>query len=389
MRSTPLAATKRERSVTVLVVVVSIAIVGAGLMIRRLVPDRASANTPEKRSISKLLVSVEPVRSELNDVSIVARGFLEAFETVTVSAEVGGFVKAQRIEVGDKVTVGSLMFEIDNELRVTNLSRAMADVDRRRAELNRANENYARVERLKKTDSANPTEVTRFSTEKAVAEAVLKQASAMVDEARILLDRTTVESPRTGVVALVYIRQGEYARPGQAMVDIIVTDRLKLITQLGDREVVAFSLGDPVAMTAAALGEESFEGVIHAIHPRAMMDTRKFEVEIAIPNAEGRLRPGFYVQARLRRSASRTASEQVLTIPRPGVFERYRQTYCFVVRAGDDGEDRAYLTPIETVPLLSDPQKLQVVQGVSEGTMVVTSGMQHLSHESVVQMRRP
>ena len=77
----------------------------------------------------------------------------------------------------------------------------------------------------------------------------------------------------------------------------------------------------------------------------------------------------------------------MVTIPRLAVLELYRQHYCYVVRrTAAESVDRAYWTLIETLPILSDPQNVQVISGLEVGDRVVTTGLQHVTHECVVRV---
>lgn len=375
--------------ISVLLVTAVLGIVGVGAL-REAEARRTTSDTPPgiERGVA-VRVAVASFRQIALEVS--TRGFLEPFERVTISAEVSGYVQSRLIEAAHRVTKGDPLFRLDNALHQAALDKALADVDRARSDLNLATENRRRIEKLRVEQSANPTEVLQVNTEYAKAEAMVKHAEAVVREARILLDKTVIVSPLTGVVARVHTRAGEYAHAGQPLVDVIEVDRLKLPVQLDDREVVSFSPGDPVTLFVTAVPGGHFEGKVLRIYPSAAVDSRRFEVEIEVPNSDGRLRPGFYVEAKLRRKEGEATdaerASRILSIPRMAVTEQYRKHFCYVVKS-IDGEsiDRAIKTPIETIPLLSDPRHVQVVGGITAGDRVVTTGLQHVTHECAVRI---
>ncbi|MCH7526537.1 MAG: efflux RND transporter periplasmic adaptor subunit [Planctomycetes bacterium] len=341
-------------------------------------------------------VLVQVVEATVREASfeVSAWGFLKPFEERRVSAEVPGYVASQAVEVSDRVTEGSVLFQLDGALRQAAMSKAEAALDRARSEHRLARENYKRVALLEAKDSANPTEVLQVTTNLEVADAAVRQAEETVEEARILLDKTTIRSPLAGQVARIHTRQGEYAHVGQPLVDLIETDRLKLAIQLGAREVIAFAPGDPVTMLVSAIPALRFEGRILWISPSARPDSRQFEVVIEVPNHDGRLRPGFFVQATLvpRSDGAHRFEEAAsfVAIPRMAIFERYRQTYCYVIRhqAGQSVE-RAFRTRIETLPIPSDPEHVRVISGLEPGDRVVTTGLPHVTHEAVVRVGQP
>lgn len=384
-------ATGRNIVVTVIILLVTITLCIAGVAARQQARSRHAPSTDIALPDQGIAVSVAVARLRTLTLDVTASGFLEPFEELTLSAQVPGYVRRQYIEVSDRVEKDDPLFQLDDALRRIAVDKALAASDRAASELRLAEEQVRRIEKLQAQESANPTEILKVHTDFAVAQAMRKQALSAVEEAQILLEKTTIRAPITGSIARVHTRQGEYARVGQPLVDIIARHRLKLVVQLNDREVVTFAPGDTVAMTTPALPRRRFTGTILRIHPRAAADSRKFEVEIEVPNADLALRPGFYVQAKLHRSTGDgSESVQAITLPRMAVFERYRQQYCYIVRRAEgESVDRAIRTPVETAPLLSDRQFVQVLSGVQPGDRVITTGLQHVTHQSAVRVVEP
>ncbi|MEE9294105.1 MAG: efflux RND transporter periplasmic adaptor subunit [Phycisphaerae bacterium] len=393
-------ASKRDTTVLVIVLLVTAALGAAGVAALKRAEARRAQSTTEPPPELGVAVGIAVARSRTIAVQVDASGFLQPFEQLTISTQVPGHVENQYVEVSDRVNAGDMLFQLDASLRTTAVEKARAAVDRADSELKLAVDNLNRMQRLEAQRSTNPTEVLQVETQHAIAQAMLKKAQAALREALIMLDKMLIRAPITGEIALVHTRQGEYAHAGQPLVDIMESDRLKLIVQLSDREIVAFAPQDPVTMRPSALPGETFAGQVLRIHPRATLDSRMFEVEIEVPNADHRLRPGFHVHATLHQkarhtdkthhdvgSAVRTAQTKVVTIPRAAVFENYRRKYCYVVKKrGDDDRQHAVRTPIDVAPLLSDLQHVQVLTGVQPGDRVITTGLQHVTHQSIVRV---
>jgi len=318
-------------------------------------------------------------------------GFLTPYETLGIAAEVTGRVEQQHVEVSDPVLEGSVLFELDHALLDAAQEKALAEKQKADSTVNQARFNAQRVEKLKRQDSANPIEIQDVETALERALAIQKEAQAALDEVTIRIRKSIVRAPSRGVVARIYARQGEFARAGQLMADIIIVDRLKLNVQLNDREVVGFEPGDDVSIEAVAIPSRRFAGRILRIYPQASAQSRKFEVEIEVPNDQGLLRPGFFVNARLipsGRSGSSGEVPSIVVIPRLATMVRHQQPYCFTVAGdGPDGGLRAHWTPLETRPLSADPQYVQVLSGVAPGQTVVMSGLQDLADGALVSLQ--
>lgn len=319
-----------------------------------------------------------------------ASGFLRPFEELTISAQVAGYIASQLVDVSDRVRVGDSLFQLDTSLRESAVHKARAAVDRAGTDLQFANKNRDRLLKLQTQQSANATEILQADTEVAVAAAVLKQAEAGLEDATILLDKTVIRSPLTGFVSKLHRRKGEYAHIGRPLIEIIETDRLKLLVELNDGEIVPFAPGDPVSVRVTALPGEPLAGSILRIHPGATADTRKFVVEIEIPNPGHRLRPGFYAEARLMHGETDEADAHrhlILTIPRMAIVDQRQKQYCYVVRhVESENQERAFRVPIETVPILSDPHHVAVLSGIVPGDRVITTGLRHVRHNGIVRI---
>ncbi len=347
---------------------------------------RAKAATQPTRD-EGVRIQVESVVRRVVPFNVQATGFLVPFEELIVAAQVPGFVAIQRVEAGDRVEEGDTLFQIDDALRTLDLRKAQAEVERAQADLTLAEENFRRIERLEDQESANPMEVLRDRTALETARAILKQSEAARRETEELLRKSTINAPISGYVAAVHTRQGEYAHVGQPLAEVIDTDRVKLVVQLNEREIVHCAVGDPAVITSPALPGQRFEGNMLRIPPRAALDSRKFDIEIVLENRDQRLRPGFFVAASVAPADTRD-DQSVLVIPRTAVFESYRRLYCFVVESEHD-EDRARLTLIEAAPLLADPKLVRILQGLNEGDRVITKGLQHVTDDTLVNIEKP
>jgi len=382
---------KHRIVVTVVVLVITAGLCAGGVTALRWVEVQRAEQQSVEPPTAGVDVEVAAARMRLVGHEVSSRGFLAADEQLVISSEVAGRIDGQFVEASDRVEKGGVLFEIDRALREMAVEKAKADVARMRSDLHEAQVHWQRVARLEETDSAPPIEVLEVQSAVERSKAMVRAAEVALSEAELVLDKTTIRSPVSGVVAGVLARQGEFASIGHPLAEVIVTDRVRLTVQLNDREVVSIGPGDTVEVSVSALPGEVFAGEILRIFPRATLDSRKFEVEIGISNPDGRLRPGFFAEARI--TPGRGSSEggegvrEILTIPRLAVQELHRQEYCFVVvRRAGESVDRARWTLIETLPILTDPQSVQVVSGLEAGERVITLGHLHVTHDTVVRV---
>ena len=320
-------------------------------------------------------------------------GFLEPWIELTVAARISGEVVEQWVEISDEVEVAQPLFKVDHTVREIAHEQALSVQERADSEFHSAEADWRRMESL--------PEQTSSSTERIKAEMLYRaakadkcNAAAAVRLAAVMLERTTVVSPIDGVVSRIHLRRGEFIQQGMPLADVIEVDRLKLIAQVNDRDVVWIEAGHSVTLTTDTFPGEQFEGTVVRIYPQSLPTSRKFEVEIAVPNPTSRhLRPGLFMTGVIE-TDSNSASigpSSLLLVPREAVVERFGQHFCYVLQGGmDSGAPEAILearrTAVEIRPIPTDPRSYQIVSGVAEGSLVVTKGHQHLAEHALVRI---
>lgn len=374
-----------NKLIPVAVILVTIGITAGALATKKHAEDvRANAVNPPKSALG-VSVSVATVELKPRSVTVRVNGFLAPAETRTVSPELSGYIQTQHFEISDAVKKGIPLFQIDDTLSKIAVEKSEASLDQAKGQLSLAEIKLDKVQDM--GTAAIPIERDKAVSEHKVAIAGVRAAEATHHEAKVLFEKTILRSPISGLVSRIYRRQGEFAHAGQPLIELIETNTLKLLVQLDDREVVMFSPGDPAQISIPALPTKSFQGKILRIFPSAALDSRKFELEIEIANSSGELRPGFYAEARLTAIPKGNGS-QVPAIPRLAIVDINEQEHCFLVRHdASAGRDTAYLTPVETVPLLGAPQFAQVISGLEVGDRVITSGLQHVTDKGPVLVR--
>jgi RND family efflux transporter MFP subunit len=116
-------------------------------------------------------------------------------------------------------------------------------------------------------------------------------------------------------------------------------------------------------VTVDAYPGEEFAGRVARVAPVLDPATRTAEMEIEIPNASGRLKPGMY--ARVRLISSRKAD--ALVVPKAAVVDSQGRKGVFLVQ-NNQAVFRAVTLGLE------EPNRIEITDGLTEGEAVVTTG---------------
>jgi len=142
------------------------------------------------------------------------------------------------------------------------------------------------------------------------AELQVEQAEASLNVINVQIDKLTVASPVSGVVASRHAEAGEIAQPGLPILSITELDEVTLTAYIPERAIGLVKLGQEVQVSVDSYPDEYFSGTIVYISPNALFtpkniqlkDEREkmvFAVKISLANLEQKLKPGMPADARI------------------------------------------------------------------------------------------
>jgi len=289
---------------------------------------------------------------------IQAVGSLFALEESALSSQVDGRVADVLADVGDIVKEGQalitldpqeLQFEVERQRGLVTQVRAqlgigpsdpppadprkIASVQRAEADLFDADHKYARAQQMYKDNLISQQQLdeaaSRFQSTKATynvalqevdrLKALLISSEASEKLAQKKLGDATIRSPFPGSVKTRSVHPGEYVRVQSPVMVVVRTDRLRVRLAVPERWAGWVRNGALIDLHVEAFPSETFQGKISRINPAVAQDSRTFEAEALLGNLDGRLKPGFFVQA----SIPSEKEEKTIFLPERAVNYRY------------------------------------------------------------------
>lgn len=228
--------------------------------------------TPQGR-FSVIATSVSP---EEWQAEVVIRGRTAAERKVIVRAETAGVIADTPAELGSMVNGGDVLCLISIDARQALLAEARAAFAKARLD----------------HDAAVKLNAEGFRAETAVAaaKAARDQAAAQVERARIELAKTEIVAPFNGVFDHRDVETGDFVKIGDPCGTVIQANPFLVTGAVSEREVGKIEKGDN-GVARLATGE-TIAGVVRFVGTSAHPATRTFEVELEIPNEDGKLRDG-------------------------------------------------------------------------------------------------
>ena len=178
-------------------------------------------------------------------------------------------------------------------------------------------------------------------------------------------------APVTGYVLQRNVAGGEKIDSSTALLDIADLSRVWIIASVYEYELPFVKVGQPATVTLAYLAGKTFQGKVSFIYPVLEESTRTVQVRVEFANPELELKPDMFVQVALQGNLG-----ERLAVPDSAVLSSGTRNLVFVAQ----GE--GYFEPREIHVGLRLPEAVEVLDGLSEGEVVVTSGNFFLDSES-------
>jgi membrane fusion protein (multidrug efflux system) len=293
-----------------------------------------------------------------------AVGALRSRQGVMVRPEVSGRVTRINFRDGERVQRGQLMVQLDDDL-------PRAQVAQARAELSIAAANHKRNQDLVAQNFISQRSVDESAAALQVAQAKLALAQAQADRLRIV-------APFDGTVGLRNINVGDYLKDGTDIVNLEDLEAILVDFRLPERFQAKLRKGQMAMVTVDALPGAKFPAVVQAIDPLVDANGRSVGVRACIDNRQQRLRPGMFARV----TAVFGERESALVIPEEAIVPQGARQFVFKIVPGAEPDSRISQRTEVKVGLRL-PGRVEIVEGLKAGDVVVTAGQQRLQRDGI------
>jgi RND family efflux transporter MFP subunit len=365
----------------VAVVVLVLLVVGAG---RTVMSRMSNARALEANSVEHGKVYVKTASPKSNDAgqTLALPGTLQGFVQSPIGARASGYVRRWYKDIGSRVAKGELLAEIDAPEIDQQLSQAVAARQQTASSLQLAKSTMERWEALRKKDAVSQQELDERRSGDAQARANLAAADANVQRLRQLEGFKRVVAPFAGVITRRNVDVGDLidagGGSGRAMFLLSQTDPLRVYVNVPQTYAQLVKPGQEVKVTMSELLGRTFRGEVARTAASIDASTRTMQVEVTLPNRDGVLMPGAYVQVLLPLQASRA-----MTIPTNALMIRGEGMRVALV----DSENRIRLRPIKIGRNYGE--SLEVLEGVAPTDQLVLNPSDSLAEGDVVAVAPP
>jgi RND family efflux transporter MFP subunit len=268
------------------------------------------------------VVTVAPVHRASSTSELTLPGNAQAYRGAGLYARTNGYLKRWLVDIGDRVKEGQLIAEISAPDVDDQLAQAKANLVLSRANLkvSEANLELAKVtlERDLRTGTATAPLVIdqdRAQVTTAAAQVESSRASIQVNEATVqqyadLVAFQRIVAPFAGVItartvdpgALVTADNPSETRP---LFYVMQTDPLRVFVNVPQTHATTIAVGQNAVLYRQEDPGRQFSGRVTRTADALDPNTRTLLTQVDVPNPDGSLRPGMYLQVKF--AAARAA----------------------------------------------------------------------------------
>lgn len=352
---------------------------------------KAGNNAPVTRRVEEKRTAI-PVEAQLPVRGSISEYFdtttrVTAERSVQVASEGMGKCLKVHVDEGDRVQKGDVLAELDpSELNAqltsarTQLSKALADYER--AKLGVADGIMPKVE----YDNA------KFAHD---------QQKASVEQLEVQLSSMTIRSPIDGIITKKLIQAGQFVGSSTPCFEVIDPQSYILTINAPEKDYLPrIKVGQKARVKLDSVDEE-LTAKVRKINPA--VDSASGTVKVTLDFEKSAL-PKLRDQAFARVNVVLTTHEDALLLPKDVIMEENARKYVFVIErengetpdaAPDTGaavekrpsEERALIAKrVEVKTGLEDSTHTEILEGISDNSLVVSVGQQTLKSGSEVKL---
>ena len=270
----------------------------------------AAAQKPESESLRPIAVT----RANIEEV-VTSQGKLEAKQYVDVGTQVSGQLKAIHVDIGDTVTKGQLLAEIDPRVYQAQVEAGEAGLNSLRAQLNQqkaeavlAEQNLKRNQNLIAVNAVSQQALQETESQAAVAKAKansivaqIQQTESNLKASRTNLSYTKIYAPMAGTVTTLPTKEGQTLNANQTapvVLQIANLDTMTVRAQVAEADVSGIKENMPAYFTTLGNNERRWPGKVRQVlpTPQIVNDVVLYDVLIDVKNEGRKLMTGMTTQ---------------------------------------------------------------------------------------------
>jgi RND family efflux transporter MFP subunit len=301
----------------------------------------------------------------------------------SLSFRVGGNIQYLNVNVGQEVFRNTLIATLDDKDLELQYEQADASVKSADAREEEAESNFERIRTLYENGNVALSDYESAKAAYDYARASESSAKKARKLARAQLEYTKLYAPVNGKVATVNVEVNENVSAGQQIVLLSSESDMKVNLGLPESFISSVNVQDKVEVTFSALPDQTFTGVVSEVSFTISEQTSTYPVEVKLEGDTESIRPGMAASVTFSINTASMSNPDLLLVPSQAVGEDEEGNFVFTLESSED-HYIATRRSVQVGQLTSGG--FEILEGLEEGEMVATAGLQTLLDSMKVQL---
>jgi membrane fusion protein (multidrug efflux system) len=275
---------------------------------------------------------------------------MQAPDTIEIRAQVTGLLQEQAFADGARVRKGALLYVIDQRPFDAQVAQAQANVAQAEANLINARQNLARNGRLIAQHAVSQQDYDAAEAQEKAGAALVEAQKALLRDAEINLEFTTIRASRDGVMSSSLVKPGALITAQQTLLTTLYSnDPMWALFTIGEERLLELQKrlkhppgeqpdqAPPFRIRLADGSDYALPGKLNFVDAAIDQKNGTLQVRISLPNPDRLLRPGLFVRV----IVPAFENADGIRVPQRAIKELQGLKSVYVVTAGDKAEERS------------------------------------------------
>ncbi|MBC7863485.1 MAG: efflux RND transporter periplasmic adaptor subunit [Bacteroidia bacterium] len=345
---------KKFKTVFIILVIVGIlALIKIFLLAK---PEEQKPKDSKAGNNKPAVVTVYVVKSETLENRLYASGTVLPNEEADLNTERGGKIIKINFTEGNSVSKGDLLVKIND-------AGLQAELKKLKSQEDLAKEKEARQKKLLDING-----ISKEEYESSVN--VLYSIRADIEMMQAQIAETEIRAPFSGTIGLKNVSEGSYVTSAVKIATIQQLDPVKIDFSIPERYAALVLKGNTIRFSVEG-NNETLEAKIIAVEPGIDVATRTIKARALCENKNRKILPGAFAKIEMVMKAS----ENSIMIPSEAVIPVLKGHKVFISKNGLAEE-------VKIVAGLRTENRVQVMEGLSAGDSVITTGIMQIKKGS-------
>lgn len=281
--------------------------------------------------------------------NVIVTGTILANEEVELRSEVAGKVTDIFFKEGSYVKEGDLLVKINDADLQAQLRKAKSKVDL-------AKDKEFRQKQLYERNLVSQEEYQNALNE-------LNSSEADYDLIKAQIDKTEIHAPFSGIIGIRSVSVGSYITTSTVIATLQNLNNLKVDFSIPEKYSTLVKTGDRLSFNVSG-SDKVYEARVYAIEPKIDPATRTLRIRAICEKNYKDLIPGAFANVEL----SLKQIEDALMVPSVSIVPELKGQRVYLIKSG-------VVVPQKVELGMRDDRGVQIINGLSEGDTVITSGL--------------